>query len=318
MPMTAAERCTGAVWHAIGRRVGSPTIGRVSWARLGRVLCDDGPLGRSLAAVVLAVAWVATWRPQVDPDAWWHLAIGESIVNTASIPALEPFSWLTAGDRLVAHSWLWDVLLASAWRVGDLTGTSLLVLPVMAFIVWLVWQLISMGRVAAAADRSAGARRSCRRGGDAPEPVRAAYARPSIRPGGRQRFLAGHRGMGVTRLRGDRAVAVSRADRRARTRRDLAPGSITRLPALSGWRPTLAPGVPGIVSGLGSRKGAINASGRAPRLALSPPRRASRSTRRDPIETPTDCLRSRSPRAPTRAIPAPFLWREPATKTRPR
>jgi hypothetical protein len=115
----------------------------VSWALVGRLLRDDGPLGRSLAVVVLVAAWVATWRPQVDPDAWWHLAIGESITATGSIPTIEPFSWLTAGDRFVAHSWLWDVLMVGSWRFAGATGTSLLVLPVTAAVLWLIWRLTS-------------------------------------------------------------------------------------------------------------------------------------------------------------------------------
>jgi hypothetical protein len=101
-------------------------------------------MGGSLAAVVLALAWVATWRPQLDPDAWWHIAIGDSIAATGRIPATEPFSWLTAGDPFVVHSWVWDVLLAAAWRAGGATGTSLLVLPVTALVVWLVWRLVGI------------------------------------------------------------------------------------------------------------------------------------------------------------------------------
>ena len=73
------------------------------------MLGDDGPWGHTLAAVVLVGAWVATWRPQVDPDAWWHLAIGDSFIATGGIAATEQFSWLTAGDPFVAHSWLWDI-----------------------------------------------------------------------------------------------------------------------------------------------------------------------------------------------------------------
>jgi hypothetical protein len=101
-------------------------------------------MGGSIAAVVLAAAWVATWRPQLDPDAWWHIAIGESIAATGAIPSTEPFSWLTAGGPFVAHSWLWDVLLAAAWRAGGATGTSLLMLPVTAIIVWLLWRLMGL------------------------------------------------------------------------------------------------------------------------------------------------------------------------------
>ena len=122
----------------------------VDWARFGGLLRNDGPMGRSLATVLLAVAWVGTWRPQVDPDAWWHIAIGSSITETGRIPSVEPFSWLTAGERFVAHSWLWDVLIAGAWRASGATGTSLLVVPVTALIVWLVWQLIGLAAPAMA------------------------------------------------------------------------------------------------------------------------------------------------------------------------
>ncbi len=101
-------------------------------------------MGRSLAAVVLALAWVVTWRPQVDPDAWWHIAIGASITDAGTIPTVEPFSWLTTGDRFVAHSWLWDVLMAGSWRAAGAAGTSLLVLPVTALIIWLLWVLIGL------------------------------------------------------------------------------------------------------------------------------------------------------------------------------
>ena len=63
----------GAVWFAYHPHG--------MWARLGRVLVDDGPMGRSIAVILLAAAWVATWRPQVDPDAWWHVSIGKAVLD---------------------------------------------------------------------------------------------------------------------------------------------------------------------------------------------------------------------------------------------
>ena len=125
----------GAVWFAYHPHG--------MWARLGRVLVDDGPMGRSIAVILLAAAWVATWRPQVDPDAWWHVSIGKAVL-AGGIPATDPFSWLTAGDRFVAHSWLWDVLMAMAYGAGGATGTSLLVVPVTAGIVVAAWALIGI------------------------------------------------------------------------------------------------------------------------------------------------------------------------------
>src|SRR4029453_3412200 len=70
--------------------------------------------------------------------------IGDSILATGVIPSTESLSWLTAGGPFVAHSWLSDVLLAGAGGVGGATGTSLLVLPVTAAIVWLVWRLVGL------------------------------------------------------------------------------------------------------------------------------------------------------------------------------
>ena len=113
----------------------------VSLATVGRLWSDDGPLGRSLAAVVLVTAWVSTWRPVVDPDTWWHLATGELIAASASIPATDPFSWLSPGARFVEHSWLWDILLSGAWRAGGAPAVSLLIVPVTGAIVWFVWEL---------------------------------------------------------------------------------------------------------------------------------------------------------------------------------
>jgi hypothetical protein len=111
-------------------------------AGIKRLLDDRGPMGGSIAAVVLAVAWVATWRPQVDPDAWWHIALGRLISGTGTVPRSEPFSWLTGGDRIVVHSWGWDVLISGAFEALGPTGTSLLILPVTALIVALLWLLI--------------------------------------------------------------------------------------------------------------------------------------------------------------------------------
>jgi hypothetical protein len=121
------------------------TTGR---ARLGGVLSllgDDGPIGRSLAAIVLALAWVLTWRPQVDPDVWWHLRIGGDVLAQGDVPRLDTISWLTAGQPFVAHSWLWDVVVRVAYDVGGLTATSLIALPVSGLIIGLLWVLLRGG-----------------------------------------------------------------------------------------------------------------------------------------------------------------------------
>ena len=112
--------------------------------RLAVLLGDDGPFGRSIAAVVLVSAWVATWRPQADPDFGWHLRIGDAILATGVVPKTDVFSWLTGGQPFLAHSWAWDVVLAEAYRSAGLMGTSLVALPVSALAIGLTWWLLRL------------------------------------------------------------------------------------------------------------------------------------------------------------------------------
>ncbi len=99
-------------------------------------------MGRSISAVILAGAWVSSWRPQIDEDAWWHVAYGRVIVESGAIPPVERFSWLTEGSPLFLHSWAWDVLLSWADRLGGPTGMSILGLPFLAAVVGLLWLVI--------------------------------------------------------------------------------------------------------------------------------------------------------------------------------
>jgi hypothetical protein len=125
-------------------------------AGIRRLLDDRGPMGTSLAALLLVAAWVSTWRPQVDPDAWWHVAYGQLILDQGGIPSTERFSWLSDGAPSFLHSWAWDVLMAIADRLGGPTTMSLLGLPFLAGIVILVWLLIgTVARDAAPVTRAA-------------------------------------------------------------------------------------------------------------------------------------------------------------------
>ncbi len=99
-------------------------------------------MGRSISAVILVGAWVSSWRPQIDEDAWWHVAYGRVIVESGAIPPVERFSWLTDGSPLFLHSWAWDVLLSWADRLGGPTGMSILGLPFLAAVVGLLWLVV--------------------------------------------------------------------------------------------------------------------------------------------------------------------------------
>ena len=107
-------------------------------------MLTDGPAGRAVAAVLLVVAWVLTWRPALDPDLWWHLELGDRIVATGAIPTIEPWSWWSAGRPILAHSWAWDVGLATVHGWAGLLGVSLVGVVLGGLAVALAWWLVRL------------------------------------------------------------------------------------------------------------------------------------------------------------------------------
>jgi hypothetical protein len=65
---------------------------------------------------------------RVDPDLWWHIRYGESILSTHHWPTVEQYSFTAAGQRWLSYEWLGDVLLAAAYRFGGLRGLGLLLI----------------------------------------------------------------------------------------------------------------------------------------------------------------------------------------------
>ena len=76
-----------------------------------------------LAALAAAGAAV---QPEIDVDTWWHLRVGEYVAQTRSVPATDPFSQVGQSESRpwVAYSWLYELGLYGAYRVGGVVGLS--------------------------------------------------------------------------------------------------------------------------------------------------------------------------------------------------
>ena len=94
-----------------------------------------------LGAVVAAFFVILTVvRGPIDADYWWHLATGRLILESGSVPSVDPFSFAYDGTW-VAHEWLGEVLIAglvdavgfpiTAALFGAMTAAALL-LPAVA------------------------------------------------------------------------------------------------------------------------------------------------------------------------------------------
>jgi len=90
-------------------------------ARSGRcTVCPMRRLAPSISGLTLGLlAFTVTFVVRVKADdVWWHLATGERILATLSIPRANTFSFTAPDFPWLAHEWLSEVLFAAVYRLG--------------------------------------------------------------------------------------------------------------------------------------------------------------------------------------------------------
>ena len=82
---------------------------------------------RRLAVVFLFCAFfVFNIQAVRDPDLWWHLEVGDYMLETGTIPTADPgFAFTTAGKSWFMHEWLSEIIMAVVYRAAGLYGLSI-------------------------------------------------------------------------------------------------------------------------------------------------------------------------------------------------
>lgn len=57
-----------------------------------------------------------------EPDAFYHLKAGQVILESASIPKIDPFSFVSNGAEWIPHEWLSEILLFLSYKIGGYWG----------------------------------------------------------------------------------------------------------------------------------------------------------------------------------------------------
>src|SRR6266478_3929210 len=110
----AADACTpAAVRHK-----------RQSVSLLKRIFTFPAMLGMVLVATVFYQGRGFL----VDPDVWWHVKVGQGILDTHHWPTVDPYSFTVAGTPWIAYEWLGDVLLGAVARFAGLQGLDALLI----------------------------------------------------------------------------------------------------------------------------------------------------------------------------------------------
>src|ERR1043165_8123307 len=97
---------------------------------------------RVLPIVLFSMVFVLAVRQSVsiDPDLWWHLKVGEQIIDTRSIPHTDDFSFTNQGSEWVAHEWLSEVIIAGIYRLSGFVGLVTIFCLVIVIALWLVYR----------------------------------------------------------------------------------------------------------------------------------------------------------------------------------
>lgn len=69
---------------------------------------------------------VSLWT--ADPDVFWHLKVGEWIVENHAVPETDIYSWMAYGRPWIAHEWLWEAVMYLVYGKMGVAGLWALVL----------------------------------------------------------------------------------------------------------------------------------------------------------------------------------------------
>lgn len=88
-----------------------PLVEGLKWAFSFRVM-----LGVALVGRVFYEARIFS----ADPDAWWHIKVGQDILRTHHWPTVDPYSFTAANTPWIAYEWLGEVVLATVAKLGSI------------------------------------------------------------------------------------------------------------------------------------------------------------------------------------------------------
>jgi hypothetical protein len=88
---------------------------------------------RLFTFLLFIALFTMTVREISDPDFWWHLRTGQYIVENATIPHTDPFSFTAQGKEWITHEWLSEVFMFGIYRVGGFALLTILFSGIITF-----------------------------------------------------------------------------------------------------------------------------------------------------------------------------------------
>ena len=128
-----------------------PSAGRVrgegfaaSWPRLTHALQEIFSFPAMLAVALVGRVFYETRIFSVDPDLWWHIKTGETILQTHHWPNTDPYSFTMFGQPWMAAEWLGDVVFGVIRQLGGVRALDLFLIGLSAIIMIALYILATM------------------------------------------------------------------------------------------------------------------------------------------------------------------------------
>jgi len=80
----------------------------------------------------------------VDPDVWWHIKVGATILSTHHWPTSDPYSYTVYGTHWIAYQWLGEVVIATFANLWGLRGLLALDVVLAAAILFALYALVTL------------------------------------------------------------------------------------------------------------------------------------------------------------------------------
>lgn len=93
-----------------------------------------------LAFFLMVFALAVRQSAYIDPDLWWHLQAGQDIVESQTIPRVDPYSFTKAGSEWVAHEWLSEVVMYLIYRASGWGGLLFVFSALITITLYLIYR----------------------------------------------------------------------------------------------------------------------------------------------------------------------------------
>ncbi len=92
-----------------------------------------------LAALLVAGAFSGSKPNILDPDTWWHIAVGQRILQTHAWPQTDIYSWTVSGTPWIAYEWLGEVAMGGVASIGGMWSSTMLLVALAGILTVLIY-----------------------------------------------------------------------------------------------------------------------------------------------------------------------------------